>query len=162
MFSSECGSCKSARQAQELAQREQMAETARREQEVAAAELAESIRQTVDALVEQAQSGAAIYLHESVYLPVDSVVTGETLAQGFDLQQLRSLGWAGWRIAGIVPKTVGIGLTNRSIGASTGETWGAGLGGNVAGVYVLLELAVTPSQAEALRPTVQAHVERAM
>ena len=104
----------------------------------------------------------AIYLHESVYLPVDSVLEGQTLAQGFDVQQLRSLGWSGWRIVAIVPKTVGIGLTNKSIGASTGETWGAGMGGNVAGVYVLIELAVSSLQAEALRETIQAHVERAL
>jgi hypothetical protein len=162
MFSNECGSCKSERKAQEQAQREEMAEAARREQEEALAERAESIRQTVDVLIEQAKSGVAIYLHESVYLPVDSVLEGQTLAQGFDVQQLRSLGWSGWRIVAIVPKTVGIGLTNKSIGASTGETWGAGMGGNVAGVYVLIELAVSSLQAEALRETIQAHVERAL
>jgi hypothetical protein len=104
----------------------------------------------------------AIYLHESLYLPVDSVLEGQTLAQGFDVQQLRTLGWAGWRIVGIVPKTIGIGLTNKSIGSSTGETWGAGLGGNVAGVYVLIELGVSSLQADGLRETIRAHVERAM
>ena len=162
MFSSECGPCKSTREAEEYAQREQMAENARLEQEQAAAALSDSIRQTVDALVDQAKSGAAIYLHESVYLPVDSVVTEQPLAQAFDVDPLRSLGWAGWRVVGVVPKTVGVGLTNTSFGASSGETWGAGLGGNVAGVHVLLELEVSPSRAEALRPIIQAHVERTM
>jgi hypothetical protein len=39
----------------------------------------------------------------------------------------------------VIPRTIGIGLTNVSYGTSGGgETWGAGIGGNVAGAYVLL------------------------
>lgn len=162
MFSKECSACRSKREAEEYAQREQMVENARHEQEAAAAALRERIRQTVDTLIDQAKSGAAVYLHESVYLPVDSVVNEQPLAQGFDVDPLRSLGWAGWRIVGVVSQTVGVGLTNVAFGTSSGRTWGAGLGGNVAGVHVLLELEVRSSQAEALRPVIQAHVERTM
>jgi hypothetical protein len=102
------------------------------------------------------------FLPESPYIPGDSVVAEQRLADDFAVNHLRSLGWYGWRVVGIAPKTVGIGLTNSSIGASTGQTWGAGLGGNVAGVYVLLEIDVRPAQAESLRPTIQEHLERAL
>jgi hypothetical protein len=168
-----CGSCYEKRKANERLQEQLMAEKARHEQELVAAEIAESNRRRlaeiaesnrrmVDRLIEQAKSGATFYLHESVYLPVDSVVTEQELAESFDIGPLRSLGFEGWRIVGVVPKTLGIGLKNKSIGSEYGTTWGAGLGGNVAGAYVLLELEVNSLRAESLRSAIQAHVERGM
>ncbi len=162
MFCIECDSCKSKRIAQDRIQREKMEESAKHAQELSAAEIAESVRRAVDHLIEQAKSGAGVFLHESIYLPVDSVVAEQRLAQGFDINQLRSLGWEGWRIVGIIPKTVGISLKNTSFGLETGTIWGAGLGGNVAGAYVLLELEVNSSRAESLRPIIRTHIERAM
>jgi hypothetical protein len=55
------------------------------------------------------------------------------------MSALQSAGLAGWQVLSVIPRTIGIGLTNVSYGSGGGgETWGAGMGGNVAGVYVLL------------------------
>jgi len=170
-FSNVCDDCSSKQKAQEQLEGQLKAEKARHDKELAEAQLTESQRREaeelfeskhriVESLIEQAKSGTSLYLHESVYLPVDSVITEQQLAESFDVGPLRNLGWEGWRIVGVIPKTIGVGLTNKSIGSSYGETWGAGLGGNVAGAYVLLELEVNSLRAESLRPTIQSHVER--
>jgi hypothetical protein len=52
-------------------------------------------------------------------------------------------GMDGWNVIGVVPRTTGIGLSNSSIGSTMGTSWGAGLGGNVIGVYLLLNREVT-------------------
>jgi hypothetical protein len=84
-------------------------------------------------------NGEVLFLYQSVYLPVDSVVVEERIISEFTIAALRPLGFDGWDIVGIVPRTIGIGLTNSSYGASTGTTWGAGVGGNIVGVHVLLK-----------------------
>lgn len=92
----------------------------------------------------QMASGRPVFLYDSVYLPVDSVVNNGGLADDFNLSVVRLLGLQGWEIVQTVPKTLGVALTNISIGSSTGETWGAGMGGNVAGVYLILKKQVLP------------------
>ena len=86
------------------------------------------------------ENGEKVYLYESIYVPVDSVVSESKLVDEFSIGPLRRLGLAGWQVVGIVPKTVGIGLTNMSVGSEFGDTWGAGIGGNVMGVHILLKM----------------------
>ena len=83
-------------------------------------------------------SGGKAFVYKYVYLQVDSVVTNDNIGT-WDMSALQSAGLAGWQVLSVIPRTIGIGLTNVSYGTSGGgETWGAGIGGNVAGVYVLL------------------------
>lgn len=82
-------------------------------------------------------SGKSLYVYDSIYLPVDSFVNDEQVGT-FDLSPLQAAGLAGWKVLSVIPRTIGIALTNVSYGSNSGETWGAGMGGNVAGVHVLL------------------------
>lgn len=85
----------------------------------------------------QIAAGRSVVLHRSEYLEVDSTVVNRVPGH-FDISPLRRLGLSGWRVIGVVPRTLGIALTNISAGSTYGETWGAGIGGNVVGVHVLL------------------------
>ena len=76
--------------------------------------------------------------YHSIYLPVDSIIMGNTVAD-FDIAPLRAFGLMGWKIVAVIPRTEGEGLKNFSTGSTIGEAWGAGMGGNVLGVHVLLE-----------------------
>ncbi len=89
------------------------------------------------AAVAQLAIGKPLFVYETIYVPVDSVLNG-TLMGGFDIEGLQTAGLVGWQVVSVIPRTSGIGLTNTSYGASSGETWGAGIGGSVIGVHVLL------------------------
>lgn len=73
-----------------------------------------------------------------VYQPVDSIVENFK-TETFGIDDLQEFGLGGWKIAGVVPRTVGIGLKNTSMGSTIGESWGGGVGGNVIGVYLILQ-----------------------
>ena len=89
------------------------------------------------------KNGEKVYLYDNIYIPVDSVVSENKLLDEFSIGPLRTLGLLGWQVVGVVPKTVGIGLTNMSVGSEFGDTWGAGIGGNVMGVHILLKMAAS-------------------
>lgn len=92
--------------------------------------------------------GRPAYLHNSVYLQVDSEVMGEP-AGVWDIALLQSLGMEGWEIVGIVPRTSGIGLTNTTAGTRYPETsWGGGIGGNIVGAYILLRYTMIPDNGD--------------
>jgi hypothetical protein len=93
--------------------------------------------------------GSDAFLYRSLYVPVDSVVNDAQVADEFDVSTLQVLGLTGWQVIGVVPKTVGVGLSNSSIGTTFGTTWGGGLGGNVMGVYLLLCYRVHASNLDA-------------
>jgi hypothetical protein len=88
------------------------------------------------------EAGQAVFLYETTYLPVDSMLLDEKLNNGFDIPQLRLMGIAGWEVMQVIPRTMGVGLKNNSIGSTMGTTWGGGSGGNVIGVHVILKKAV--------------------
>ena len=46
-------------------------------------------------------------------------------------------GQLGWDMVAAIPRTVGIALSNRTLGTNL-QTYGAGIGGNVVGVHVFL------------------------
>ena len=113
------------------------------------------IDQQVAAFTGRLSNDAPIYLFQRIYCRVDSRINDEDLATGFHLGDVEQLGADGWQIVGIVPRTIGISLTNISSGSIHGTTWGAGMGGNVAGVYVLLQLNVTLANVNQLIPTIK-------
>ena len=105
-------------------------------------------------------AGRRAFLYESVYVPVDSIVNEERAASSFTLEPLAARGYEGWEVVATVPRTMGVALENRSFGSTMGTTWGAGMGGNVVGVHVVLRLAVDPDDRGATEPLVRAHFER--
>lgn len=134
-------------------------ELARAELEAEAVGAVERDRQTYirdrsAAMEEVVSTGRMAFLHTSIYVPVDSVVDEETLGK-FEISSLEDLGMAGWEIVTVIPRTVGIGLSNRSVGSTFGKTWGAGIGGNVAGVHVVLRYAVTRDTLESSRKVIE-------
>lgn len=112
---------------------------ARREQEKLRAEEIERRIEAWRAEIEKSGAGSHdLTAYHSIYLPVDSIIMGKTVAD-FDISPLRAFGLMGWKIVAVIPRTEGEGLKNFSTGSTIGETWGAGMGGNVLGVHVLLE-----------------------
>ena len=109
---------------------------------------------------------APIYLFQRIYCPVNSRVHDEDLADDFQLGAVEKLGADGWQIVGIVPRTIGIGLKNRrfyffgiKFVEQIGAIWGGGIGGNVAGVYVLLQLNVTLANVNQLMPSIKGYFD---
>lgn len=82
----------------------------------------------------QIASGNNPNLFRWIYVQVDSVVEDDTIGQ-FDITELQAAGLEGWDVVAVIPKTLGVGLTNIS---TSGNSWGAGMGGNVLGVYIVL------------------------
>lgn len=115
---------------------------ARQEKEAARLEKerAEQISRVIDWLKQWFSAGNPVVLHENVYIPVDSTVDKQQVCDQIDFSEVRAMGLLGWRIVGIVPRTLGVALSNSGPG---GVSWGAGIGGNVVGVYVLLSLRLT-------------------
>lgn len=113
------------------------------------------IDQQVAAFTGKLSNDTPIYLFQRIYCRVDSRINDEDLANNFQLGAVEELGADGWQIVGIVPRTIGVGLKNTSYGNTSGTTWGAGMGGNVAGVYVLLQLNVTLANVNQLMPTIK-------
>ena len=82
-------------------------------------------------------NGEKVYLYKSIYVTVDSAMNGQTI-NAYNFAPVVKAGLEGWNIEGIIPKTSGVGLKNVSYGSSSGETWGAGIGGLVVAVHVML------------------------
>ena len=122
----------------------------------------EIVKNTVEKMLLKIDEGEKIFLYERVYISVDSQVMEKLLTQMFDIADLIEFGMEGWRMVGVVPKTIGVALTNITSGTYTqGETWGAGIGGNIAGVYILLEREVSkgrPASSSFLGEYVRRHV----
>jgi hypothetical protein len=98
-----------------------------------------------------------LFLYQRVFRPVDSNVDKALLAPSFTLDKVEELGAQGWQLVGIVPRTVGVALTNVSIGSVSGNSWGAGMGGNIDGVYMVMQLTVTVENIDSLRSTIGEH-----
>jgi len=79
-----------------------------------------------------------VFLYSSVYIPVDSTIDGKVVTGKFDIKPLQELGLAGWEIMQVVPKTLGVALLNATVPVPAFKTYGAGIGGNIVGVHVLL------------------------
>ena len=154
LLSNLCSDCKRDLAAREQAQRE---DAARQADEATRRQLEQRRREYIDAhwavIRDTLADGRTAYLYRSTYVPVDSVVENEVTGI-FDMTELRVLGMSGWEIVAVIPKTIGVGLTNKSYGTTAGETWGAGLGGNVLGGYVLLRYAIAPDALTSATPLI--------
>lgn len=89
------------------------------------------------------EAGKPVFLYDSIYVPVDSMLLDKPMNDGFDISKVRELGLAGWDVVQVIPRTIGIGLENTSSGSTTVETWGGGSGGNVAGVYLVIKKSIS-------------------
>jgi hypothetical protein len=96
--------------------------------------------------IDSIQAGRVSYAYMWLYLPVDSQVDNDTIGT-WDMTELERLGLQGWKVVTVIPKTIGVALKNLS---TTGTTWGAGMGGNVYGVYLILERQVRADDEQAL------------
>ena len=87
---------------------------------------------------EKLANGEKIMIYRYSYITVDSTVNNQSI-NDWNFYPLMKAGLDGWQILGVVPKTSGIGLTNsQTVGYSTSQVWGGGMGGNVSAVYILL------------------------
>ena len=159
MFASQCSDCKArdraAHEAAVAAARHQAA--AQREAALATARDA-YVGAALSVYDDTAAQGQTIYLTRTLYIQVDSIVTGDEIGS-WEPEVLTDLGLEGWAVVGIIPRTFGSGLTNKSYGSTMGETWGGGMGGNVMGVYVVMQMAVPAQRAAAIRPQAQMFYE---
>lgn len=116
--------------------------------------------QKVETVKGRIHDGKIVILYENIYLPVDSVILDDPLAPEFSIGDLRRCGFEGWDIVSIIPRTTGIALLNTSLGSTTGKTWGAGIGGNVAGVHIILKKTISAENIKYYEDIIPAHIER--
>jgi hypothetical protein len=91
------------------------------------------------------EGGKPVFLYDSLFVPVDSILDEEHLANEFSVGKLRSLGLLGWDVVQAAPKTIGIGLKNMGTDTLFSEKWGGGIGGNVLGVHLIIQKALSAS-----------------
>ena len=156
LFASYCDTCSSLNKQESLQrqaeERERDAEIRRALEEAAKErmrqeELAhqQKIEESIRAVRERVTAGQRAFLHQSLYLSVNSVILGEETAADFDIDMLRQLGLAGWDVVAVVPRTMGIALENKSVDPFGPVSYGGGVGGNVVGVYIIIRKEVTPA-----------------
>lgn len=137
---------------QKLAEQAAITQTARIREEAEAARLEQRVRERIlkikQSMLRRLEAGLPVIVYHSIYMPVDSVLMDKPINQQFSLSGLFHLGLQGWEAIQIIPRTVGVGLKNTSIGSTMGVTWGGASGGNVAGVHVLLRKTLVPSDVD--------------
>ncbi len=102
------------------------------------------LQQQVEKIILRATQSPPIYLHRSIAIDVDSRMTGIDLSKIFNIGQVQIAGLNGWRVTGVVPKTL-------STVANYGLNDFAGMGGSVIAVHVLMELEINERNASLLR-----------
>ncbi|MDQ1328359.1 MAG: hypothetical protein QG641_1644 [Candidatus Poribacteria bacterium] len=142
-FSNMCDDCKQAVIVEQKAERERLERDNEKRTQMKLEEYQackdDIISARIQLLRQRIECGEKVFLYESMYLPVDSKVVNETITEEFSIGSLRRLGFDGWDIVAVIPRTLGVALTNESYGSSSGTTWGAGLGGNVVGVHIVIK-----------------------
>jgi hypothetical protein len=83
------------------------------------------------------EAGKTLYHYRWLYLEIDSEINGDPVGS-FNFDAIQDAGIEGWKVLGILPRTVGVGLKNTSTGSTFGQSWGGGIGGIVAGAYIIL------------------------
>lgn len=81
-------------------------------------------------------SSGKMVLYKKIYIPVDSTINAEKLAESFDISLVQEVAINDWEIVSTVSKTKGI--LHRVAG---GEAWG--IGGNIEGVYFIMRKEIT-------------------
>jgi predicted nucleic acid-binding Zn-ribbon protein len=143
-----------AQRALELKNKEEQRIAEQKKRQQLAASIANSVRITRENV---AQYGATTLLHD-VYLPVDSLVNNEKTAFAFTANPIRKWTVFGWKVVATIPKTVGVALRNTQSG-TFGSHYGGGIGGNVEGVYVLLQLEITTETIDRQIKAIEAYYE---
>ncbi|MBC8274487.1 MAG: hypothetical protein H8E40_05905 [Chloroflexi bacterium] len=163
-LSSMCDDCKKAVKDEQKAEQERLerekAQKAQQVREAYRSYRTELILTRVQSLQQKLASGGKVYLYEDIYLAVDSKVVDETVAQEFSIGSLRQLGLDGWDIVAVIPRTLGVALTNVSLGSSSGQTWGAGVGGNVVGVHIVVRKEVSTQSRDISADFLKDYIER--
>lgn len=111
-------------------------------------ELREAHQQAQDVFVDGAlkrlerslREGRSPCLFRVAALDSQYSIFGQVGGSPFSSRVLDELGWDGWEVVGVVPRTTGIPLTN-SIGRAS--SYGGGIGGIVDGAHLLLRFPVT-------------------
>ena len=141
-----------ARLAQEAEDRRKAEAERKRQEEIARQNRYEAfIAERLSQLQSLLEQGVTPYLYSMLFINAQSTMNGQTIGSVPDLTQIQQYGWLGWEAVGTVPSTYGEALKNVSYGASSGETWGAGIGGLVVGSYVLMRFAITQKVLEVQR-----------
>ena len=158
-FSRECAACIAQRQqraqAEAVALEQSRLDAQRQAAEQEAYRIAAAVQQSVAEVYASVQEYGATTLVHHVYTPVDSVVQKEKFATDFTLTYVRPWTQYGWKMVATVPRTVGIALRNPSIT----EPNGSGIGGNVAGVYILLQLEITAESIARQHKAIEAYFQ---
>lgn len=114
---------------------------------------AAQLQQQVEKIILRATQSPPIYLHRTIQVGVDSRMTGVDFVQEFNIGKVQIAGLNGWRITGIVPKTIGT-------VANYGLNDFAGMGGNVISVYVMMELEINERNASLLRDEIYSFLKK--
>jgi len=133
-FAKMCQECKDEIEEKEARQREKRELQQRKQAQL---EKQNRISQKINDLKKKLNKGESVFLYDTIYLPVDSIILDELIHDVFSIAELRELGIEGWEVVQIIPRTMGTGLTNE--GAGFNKSWGGGTGGNVIGVHAILK-----------------------
>jgi len=121
----------------------------------------EELQSQADVIGQRVESGQGAYIYESIYIPVDSIIDEKPVVPSFDITILKNLGLMGWDIVSVIPRTIGIALINQtvSIGNTGFKSWGAGMGGNVVGVHIILKKSLNPINKDSLNQELISYIE---
>lgn len=143
---------RSARLAEERRQKDLAAAEARQQAEIARQQRYDAyISGRLKELHDLVDQGVEPCLYDIIVISTQSTRNGSKIGQPPDLDEIRSYGLAGWEAIATIPSTYGEALTNRSYGSTSGETWGAGIGGLVVGAYILMRFTITKGILESRR-----------
>lgn len=108
-------------------------------------------------ILSDVKAGFKCYLHKTNYINVDSEITGGSFSFGkYDDSSVRLSGLEGWKVVGVVPRTFGTILEN-NVGMNS--VWAGGVGGNVSGAYVLMELELTAANVDILADEIEEYLQ---
>lgn len=106
-----------------------------------------TMEEMYDEIVSAVRNGEVRYIYDAVYVEVDSILMKEFGV--FDIRALATMGWLGWKIEAVVPRTLGIALENENLQTKL-NTFGGGVGGHILGVHVLISLELRQDNLEKL------------
>ena len=109
-------------------------------------------------IIHDVKAGFNCFLYNSYYVSVDGILAGGNFESNvYDDVNVKLAGLEGWKVVGIIPHTFGELLTNTQ---GYNKIWAGGTGGNVVGAYVLMELALNPSNVEKHDEEISEYLQR--
>lgn len=136
-------------------------ETAKRNAEERAERRSRVINSELGKIKSRLKQGRPVFLQNSIYVTINSVVEaggGVTEFNPFDDSRVAQAGIDGWRVVGVAPRTKGSALQNYE---GFAKAWAGGIGGNVVGVYVMMEFELTEGNLQDSMSIVEQVLERA-